>query len=157
MLLKSLSVKDVLTRPPYCDEITDIIFPAGMLCQPCCILVDDSYSLSYLTLITPFQCSCVLIQVKARGWRLIEIKLKLLFFIDLKLEKTYKNRRGLQVIIKKLQELSSRVFWGSVLMEVWSARDHFVPLMLRLIKSSVILPKDFLLAWFQKSFEKRRS
>jgi len=41
--------------------------------------------------------------------------------------------------------------------KVWSVRDHFVSLNMRVIEFSGLRPKDFLLAWFRKFFEKERS
>ena len=38
-------------------------------------------------------------------------------------------------------------------MEVWSARDRFVPLAMRVVESSSLLLKDFLLAWFGRPFQ----
>ena len=47
--------------------------------------------------------------------------------------------RELQVIKKKLQELSYQSFWGGMSVKVWSARYHFVPLTMRAVESSSLL------------------
>jgi len=58
-------------------------------------------------------------------------RVAILFSIEIQCRETYKKvKRELQVIKLEKLQVSLLRFWGSVPVEVWSARDHFIPLMM---------------------------
>jgi len=78
------------------------------------------------------------------------------FSLKLVVGKLYKSWRELQVIKRKLQELSSRVS-GKVCQWRFGRRVTTLPCWQSEWLSLRIFPKDFFPTWFRKSFEKERS